>query len=247
MASQDHSEPVDLVGPYPTHNVGEAATTAAAAAVSGFPVVGGPAAALIEATLSRRIKEDQAAWLNRVAELLNWAVGVLSELSIEDLIDDETFRSVFASAYQAATRTGYAAKLDALANAVVNSVGPHAPEAHYRFMFLQFIDDLQPAHLRLLAYCADPIGWYDRAGIPREHFLSAARLAPLKGAFPEWSEEFIKLVAGDLTTRNLIDGATLYGSGTENSVWAPIIHSLGAQFLEFIHAPPELGEDAHAP
>ena len=104
-------------------------------------------------------------------------------------------------------------------------------------MFLQFIDDLQPSHLQLLGYAIDPYSWYEHQHLEREHYLSAARSAPLEKAFPQWSRDFWNRLAQDLDRRGLIDAGMAGGMVSENAVFSTFATALGASFVAFISPP----------
>lgn len=236
-AAGTSSRPVTRIEAFPAGARREAAATLAKSGLQLIPIGGGAAAELFGATIGARLRAQQVEWFDQVGTAINAVLEQLEGVSFDDVIDRSSFRSTFAMAVQSATKTAFEEKLDALANAVANGIGPEAPDEHYQFVFLQFIDDLQPAHLRLLAYCADPTEWYNAAGLEREHYLSAGRSAPLEKAFPEWDRSFYERLGADLTQRGLVDFGMVHGLVSENAVWSPLITELGDRFLLYTRPP----------
>ena len=66
--------------------------------------------------------------------------------------------TVFAAS-DAAMKTHYEEKLAMLRAALVNGVLEGAPDEHEQLLFIRFVDELTPLHVRLLALLDDPAGW----------------------------------------------------------------------------------------
>jgi hypothetical protein len=62
-------------------------------------------------------------------------------------------------ANQSAFRNHKKEKIDALRNAVLNSCLPGAPEDDIQMIFLNYIDELTPWHLRIMNLFDDPSRW----------------------------------------------------------------------------------------
>jgi hypothetical protein len=63
--------------------------------------------------------------------------------------------------------THQAEKIDALRNAVLNSVATDAPDADTQTIIMNLIDRFTPSHLRLATLWDDPPGWFASHGIPQ--------------------------------------------------------------------------------
>jgi hypothetical protein len=72
-----------------------------------------------------------------------------------------------------AMRTDREEKLRMLRNALINAVLPGAPEEHEQITFLRFVDELTPAHVRMLAFLADPVRWFDQHGLQKPTYTAA--------------------------------------------------------------------------
>jgi hypothetical protein len=195
------------------------------------PLAGDVAAEFFRATIAAPLDARCESWFNKVAALVNEAVERTDNLTLDSVIEDAAFQSAIAAAWLAATRTAFDQKLDALSNAVANFVGLDVAAQHTAFIFIQFIDDLQPAHLTLLSYSE----WKRARGstaLPDDPTLSHS----LQRWFPEWDVAFIKQLLAELDQRGLIAGTTV-GATAEGEEMRPAITQLGRDFLHFIRAP----------
>lgn len=73
-----------------------------------------------------------------------------------NLEDDEVFHDAVYHSTRIALGTHQEGKLEALRNALGNSVGPGAPEADEQARFFRYVDELSPAHIRVLEFLDDP-------------------------------------------------------------------------------------------
>jgi hypothetical protein len=134
----------------------------AEAVVSAIPGVGGPLATLselFEGPISRRRQR----WLEELAETVSELQRRVDELS-EPLDENEAFITAVFQASQIAIRTHQQDKIEALRNAVKNSALRHAPDENLQLMFLRFVDEFTPLHLRVLAVFDNPGDWVAKTG-----------------------------------------------------------------------------------
>jgi hypothetical protein len=100
-------------------------------------------------------RRDQ--WIN---EYLSKAVQTIAEKAtpsvIENLSTNEPFLTVVLQATSIALRNHQKEKLEALRNAVVNSVLPSSADDDIKLMFLDLVDELKVSHLRLLRMLYEP-------------------------------------------------------------------------------------------
>jgi hypothetical protein len=132
-------------------------------------------------------------------------------------------------------------KIDALRNAVLNSCLPGAPEDDIQMIFLNYIDELTPWHLRIMNLFDDPSRWAEEnnTNFP-ESWLSGSSSQVLEFAYPEMAvnkELYLKLF-NDLATMGLANIPT--GMMTASGSLESRTTSLGKQFLRFIAFPSEL-------
>lgn len=121
------------------------------AGISAVPIVGGAAAELLGLALAPPLEKRRAEWFESVAERLKKV-----EVKFETLGDDPAFVTTVLQATQIATRTHQQEKLRALQNAVVNTALHKLADDNLRSLFLAFVDEFTPAHVRMLAFFKNP-------------------------------------------------------------------------------------------
>jgi len=103
-------------------------------------------------------RRDQ--WIN---EYLSKAVQTIAEKAtpsvVENLSNNESFLTVVLQATSIALRNHQKEKLEALRNAIINSVLPNAPDESLQLMFLNFIDSFTPCHLIMINFIDNPTDW----------------------------------------------------------------------------------------
>lgn len=146
----------DLERPEPEKwDKGHAAVKAGLAII---PDIGGMAAELFSMVIAPPLEKRRNQWLDDIAERLK-SLEEVDGFRVEDLSQNETFITVVMHATQVAIRNHQQEKLEALRNAVLNAAMPEAPEDDRQLMFLNFIDELTPWHLRILHFFNDPKIW----------------------------------------------------------------------------------------
>jgi hypothetical protein len=78
---------------------------------------------------------------------------------VENLPNNELFITVVLQATSIALRNHQGEKLEALTNAIINSVLPNAPDESLQLMFLNFIDSFTPCHLIMIDFIDNPTDW----------------------------------------------------------------------------------------
>ncbi len=78
---------------------------------------------------------------------------------VENLPNNELFITVVLQATSIALRNHQKEKLEALRNAIINSVLPNAPDESLQLMFLNFIDSFTPCHLIMMDFIDNPREW----------------------------------------------------------------------------------------
>jgi hypothetical protein len=99
-------------------------------------------------------------WVN---EQLTEAFRLIAEKvdisTFENLTANELFLTVVLQATSIALRNHQKEKLEALRNAIVNSVLPNAPDESLQQLFLNYVDIFTPYHLVLLNFIDNPLEW----------------------------------------------------------------------------------------
>ncbi|PZG01481.1 hypothetical protein C1I99_07110 [Micromonospora deserti] len=160
-------------------------------------------------------------------------IGDFAELTSED-----AFMDALTTAAQIADRTSRAEKLEALRNAVVNSVMPDAPDVDTQQLFFEMIDRFTPTHVRMLTLLSDPPGWFDRHGMPRPGISMGPKTAIIEAGMPELAgrRDLIDRYAGALTVAGLIN-QSISGIMSAGGLWVPATAPLGIEFLAFVADP----------
>lgn len=117
----------------------------------------------------------------------------------------------------------------------MNAVLPGAPEQHEQMTFLRFVDELTPLHIRMLAFLADPVKWFDDHGVEKPQFMSAGVSAILEKGLPELEgrRDVYDIAARDLEQRGLAS-PSLHVMMTNAGIWSPRTSAVGNRFLAFV-------------
>ncbi|HKD11841.1 MAG TPA: hypothetical protein VKE50_07185, partial [Thermoanaerobaculia bacterium] len=154
------------------------------------------------------------------------------------VLSDPRFLNAVFSAIEAAARVGRGEKRAALRNAVLNSVRPGSPAADLQQVFIRYVDELQPSHLRLLKLIAEGV-----AQQGPNVYASTENTRRLHQVLQERDPELLSsgllgLCCEDLASRGLIRRS----SGNRDG-WAQLTmlqmsaDGFGQMFLKFISEP----------
>jgi len=212
----------------------EASEALVVAAVSAVPLAGGPLSVAVQAAMGHMYGRRMTSWLDDLADVVT-ELQARESVSLEDLISDEAFADAVVATSRAAQATHSDDKLRALKNGLRHSVGEDAPELDEQARFFRLVDEMTPAHLRVLNYLRDPEAAF--VGITRPNIISGSRLSVLVYALPEFAErdEWLALLVADLTAAQLVKGS-LGGMVSEAGLYASMTTPLGERFLDFISA-----------
>lgn len=219
---------------------GDIVHTVVKAAASAIPVAGGPAAVLFEEVFRKPIEARRQKWLEMLAEAVEELKSKVEKLGNKDLSENESFISAVMQASQVAQRTHQDEKLEALRNAIQNAALPHAPDEDLQLVFLRFIDELTPWHLRILDLLDGPGEWGRRNKINFPGWSMGGPSTVLEFAFHDLrgQRDFYDQVVSDLQVRGLISqGSFLHTTMTGGGMMASRSTSMGKQFLRFIRKP----------
>jgi hypothetical protein len=221
----------------PTPSGADYVHSAARAAASLVPVVGGPLQVLIETIFVAPVGRRKDEWLQQLADVVAELQQRMEGLTPEELAANDMFVTAVAQASQFAARTHQQEKLDALKNAVLHSVLPGAPAEDQQLMFLRFIDELTPWHLRLLSLFKNPGVWLQARGRPLPNILAGGIESVIELAFHDLRGQrpFYQQILRDLQVRGLMLQGNLLGvTMTTQGLLAPRIEPFGEEFLRFI-------------
>lgn len=212
------------------------------AGLSLVPGAGGPLSIAFAAAIGRGYNRRLYAWLEDLAAAVDDLCRAVDELTLEDLADDELFLDAVATATRAAERTSSSEKRTALRNAVLNTALPdRRPDADLAAIFLRWIDDFTPSHLRLLTHLDDPVGWFDRRPeLQRpENIYMGGRMQVIGAALPEMvaTPGLVDQAFKDLQAAGLTNIGGLNVTQTGASLFQPATTELGKAFIRFVTDP----------
>lgn len=219
----------------------DAVHLAAKVALSAIPYVGGPAAelfaAIVHPPLQKRLeqwREDIAAAIKKLQESGRIEIGVL--------LRDEGFSTMVIQATVVALRNHHQEKREALRNAIVNATLSPQGASDLHLVFVRFVDELSPTHVRLLKTIKNREGEisYLKSYAEIFHLIS-------KDGLGELSTDLFKMYCLELEARGLIrissdidDFPGMYEAGAllleETRIDLPRIRisEVGVNFLAFI-------------
>ncbi|MEN0021165.1 MAG: hypothetical protein AAF747_09810 [Planctomycetota bacterium] len=209
------------------------------AALGSIPLFGSTAAEAFAFFITPPVERRRGEWMRQVGEKLD-ELAEKHEVDLEELQRDESFVDTVMQASHIAMRNSQDEKRRALANALVNSALPEAPDAAERQMYVKLIDDFTAWHLRLLALFADPTAWFERNNVrPPNGLISSSRADVLKAAYAELKHrrDFCDQVWKDIHAAGLTGVDSLQGMLTPAGAMQPILSERGLAFLAFVSEP----------
>ena len=213
----------------PKQSKGDVAHAIAKAGLSAIPVVGGPAAELLQLLIQPPIEKRRTEWMSQVGEALRELEA--KGLKLEDLQNNEQFVSAVMHASQVALRTHQAAKLAALRNAILNVAQGQAPEEALQHVFLNLVDSFTELHLRVLKVFQSPS--------PPQNMSMGGLSHVLEHNIPEvrGRRELYDQLWKDLFSRGLVNTDTLHVTMSGHGLAQKRTTGIGDAFLKFIEEP----------
>ncbi len=225
--------------PKPTTD--DAAHLLATAALSTIPAASELFEYFVTPPLQKRLDE----WREDVAEALR-KLELERGIDLTKLQSDEQFISIVMHATTIAMRNHQIEKLTALKNAIINSASPSRSKEDLHLMFIRFIDELTPIHVKLLSFL-----------VREEMTIRDVKSYPqLYDAFDKehhhaLSPDEFKMTCGDLEIRSLVrisqdiddfediyQASSLLLSQTRDDLPRIIVTNIAKEFLRFIAKSP---------
>jgi hypothetical protein len=197
--------------------------------LNAVPMVGGTLAELLNMVIGSPLERRRGEWERTVAEAINSLRHSDFGFSPEELRDNPIFIDAVLAATAAAVKTSQEAKLDALRNAILNSVLPDAPEIAVQHLFIALIDRLTSWHLMVLKLAHDTAATLESLGRFSTDPLESMQLVygELQG-----KGNICTMIWQDLTDARLVGSPTTAGGTVVK--WTT---DLGDQFFDFIRNP----------
>ncbi len=212
----------------------------ARAGLSAVPVVGGPAVELFNFLITPPLEKRRDQWMKMVAEALRDLEN--SRFDLQQLQSNQRFITIVVQATTVAIRNHQQEKLLALRNAIVNSAKHSDFNEDIQLLFVRYIDELTPSHLKLLTFFIE----------------DAANLSALK-SYPElfrtfeikhpnsMSRDEFRMLLQDLAARGLIrispdiddfediyQASALLTESTRDDLPRVVITDMARRFLDFV-------------
>ena len=215
-------------------SAGDYAHAGVRAGLSLAPVLGGPLVEFFSMVVAPPLEKRRDAWLIDIVNRLKKLEREVEGFKIENLAQNEEFISTLLYATQVAMRTHQKEKLEALRNAVINSLTLPMPDENFHLMFLNIVDRYTPMHLFVLQV-SNKSGQHGK-----QHYIegSLAKITKeIDRTIPDLSRDrpVLMQIINDLTSDGLLtyDIEGRYHGPTERLSFSTTTE-LGKKFLEFI-------------
>lgn len=204
-----------------------------------IPFVGSMLAATLSAYFSATQENRTRQWMEQMAVVVQELLDRVEDLEAAELADDPAFFDAAVAAARIATATSSAEKHAALQNALFNVGTGDSLDADKRAIYLRYIDELTPSHIRLMRFLDNPARWFDQHGLQWPNVYAGGLMSVIDVAFPEWraDEPFLDTLSADLVARGLIDNPGLRTMMTGEGLKAQRTKPKGREFMGFISGP----------
>lgn len=213
--------------------------TAVKTALSSIPIAGTGIGEFFSMIVSQPVSKRRDEWLIRIKNELEELSEKVNGFDLNNLCNNEMFTTVLMNASQIAIRNHDEIKLEALKNAVLNSAIRVDIDETIQLMYLNYINELTPWHLKILSFFENPIEWYTRnnKNIPNMYSGSPAHI--LEDAFSELknNREFYDLIIKDLYNKGLFSIESIHAMMTQDGVFASRTTKFGKEFINYITTP----------
>jgi hypothetical protein len=201
---------------------------------------GGLALPFLQLVVASPLQKRRDSWMQDLADRLT-EMESRGQLSRADLESNEAFATAVYHGVRAAISTSASEKHDALRNAALNSALRLQPEADLFEMFLRYLNDFTPMHIKLLMLFDDPARHLETSGRKTEEPQSGNKWDLVAACLPELVSYKIATQRAweELGDRGLVEKISLDGMATPRSLTDPMATHLGQRFVRFISDPPE--------
>jgi len=217
--------------------VGDAAHEISKAVLSVVPSAGGPLVALFENIFTAPLNKRKQEWFEELVGVVTEIQDKLEDMTPEKLSQNEMFITAALQASQIAIRNHKKEKIEALRNALLNSVQPTAPSEDKQLIFLRLIDELTPWHLRLLGLLNNPLKWMEKNGINNPGWGGAGVSTVIEHCLPELrgNRDFCDQLIRDLQSGGLVgQGNFVHVTMTGRGMLESRTSAMGKEFISFI-------------
>ncbi|MBE2227466.1 MAG: hypothetical protein IAE93_09000 [Ignavibacteria bacterium] len=189
---------------------------------------------LMSIVVTTSLDKRKKVWLESIASGLIELKQKFHNFEFENLNENENFVTAFMHASQSALRNHQREKLEALKNAVLNSVTTSAPNDDLQLIFINNIDKMTQWHLRILQFYHDPSKYVSETTeliqFKRIENVLLETFTNLKGM-----KSFYSKVVQDLGSVGLVHSMALESGSL--ALLESQTTDLGKQFLDFVSSP----------
>jgi len=223
----------------PKMSKGDIAHKIVKAGLTMVPLAGSPAAELFNSIITPPLAKRRDEWIESIIMDLKKLEEKIEDFDIENLSKNEMFITAVMHASRSAIRNHQKEKLEALRNAVLNSTSRNAPDEDLQLMFLNWVDELTPWHLRILKFFENPKKWFEKNNMNLPNLEFGAPSHALTKAYTELNNQrnFYDQIVSDLHSRGLLNIESLHTTMTRQGVFASRTSDMGNQFIQFITSP----------
>ena len=219
-------------------SAGDAAHTAAKATLSLIPWAGGSVAEIFGAIVTPPLQKRRDRLIEDVVKGLEELREKRPGLDWDELLKSDQFITATLHATQTALKNHQKEKLGALKNSILNAALGTGLDEDVQLVFLRYIDELTPWHLRILAYFQDPAAWLNEHKVTMPNLMMGGITEGVFRAFPELRKEgdLYQQIVADLKARGLLvqfSDATMSMQG----IMAGRASEFGLRFMAFIQVP----------
>jgi hypothetical protein len=218
-------------------STGDYVYTGVKAGLSTIPVYGGAVTNLLANIIPAPLEKRRTKWFIDFDKRLQLLEETVEGFSSKRLAENEIFISMFFYATNIAIRTHQEEKLEALRNAITNSILHPEIDESLQLMFLNLVDRYTPWHLIILQFLDNPRQYGESRGIKYPSWSSGGGAAVLEATFPQLKNkrEFYDQIVKELFSNGMLDSDTfLHTTMTDQGMFASRTTEMGKQFLDFI-------------
>lgn len=208
------------------------------AGVAAIPFAGGSLAVILAHAFSHAYEKRLREWMQQVADVVQ-ELHDRVESEPDDLAEDDGFLDAVATATRIAEKTSAKAKRVALQNALFNIRAGTDLVEDKRAVYLRYVDELTPSHLRLLRFLDDPRGFLEAAGGRWSEAVDGPLSMTADEALPDLRGDgwFFRTLLGDLERLGLIPNVDLRANRPRRELEGPHTSAKGREFMGFVSGP----------